>query len=99
MLLESRLDERTILVIDAESVGGIDKGGLTVHSHPDKVMPRTVEIIRAVAGQLVAAVDASGATAAEMEVSFAVRIDSNATVALSRKPDEGQFHVTLRWTK
>lgn len=99
MLLESRIDDRTILVIDAESVGGIDKGSLTVHSHPDKIMTRTVEIIRAVATQVVAAVDVGAASPTEMEVDFAVRVDSNATVALSRKADEGQFHVTLRWKK
>src|SRR5687768_12287074 len=97
MLLESRINDRTTLVIDAESVGGIDKGALTTQSHPDKIVPRTIEIIRAVAEQLSTAAEASAVSS--MDVNFAVRVDSNSTVSVARTPNDGAFRVTLRWTK
>ena len=98
MLLESQLNDRVTLLIDAESVGGIDKGALTVSSHPDRIVPRAVEVIRAVAERLgeAGAVDAS-TPPSEMEVTFAVRVDSNSHVSIARSPDDGQLRVTLRW--
>ncbi len=95
MLLESNLNDRTTLIIDAESVGGIDKGALTVQSHPDKIVPRAIEMIKAMADQLGSVAKAPGAP--EMEVSFAVRVDSNSIVSIARTTESGQLLVTLRW--
>lgn len=98
MLLESQLNDRLTLLIDAESVGGIDKGSLTVTSHPDRIVPRTVEMIRAVAERLGEAGVVDAVTPpSTMEVAFAVRVDSNSHVSIARTPDDGQFRVTLRW--
>lgn len=98
MLLETRLNERTTLVIDAEAVGGIDKNALSVNSHPDKVMGAAMAAIRGIAENLGEAglVDAT-TPPSEMEVKFTVRVDSNATVSIARSPDQGQLQVTLRW--
>ena len=98
MLLESRLDNRTTLVIDAESVGGIDKGALSESGHPDRIVESAVRMIRIVAGRLGEAAQVEGGAApTSMEVTFAVRVDSNAVVSMARTPDDGQFRVTLRW--
>ncbi|MDP2313296.1 MAG: CU044_2847 family protein [Pseudomonadota bacterium] len=98
MLLESRINERTTLVIDAESVGGIDKGALSTRSHPDTAIPAVMAAIRAVAETLGEAARVGGsAPPSGMEVTFTVRIDSNAVVSVARTPDAGQFRVTLKW--
>ena len=98
MLLESRINERTTIIIDAETVGGIDKGGGVSSSHPDKALPSAMTLIRAVAETLGDAVPREGKSPPDtMEVSFAVRVDSNGVVALAREVDAGQFRVTLRW--
>jgi hypothetical protein len=98
MLLESRIDDRLTLVVDCESVGSIDKGALTVRSHPDQILGSTVTAIRAIATQLGAAATLDrGTPPSAMEVRFGVRVDSNAVVSLARAPEAAQFQVTLRW--
>lgn len=97
MLLESQLNDRTMLVIDAESVGGLDKGASSLSGHPDKIVPRAIEIIQAVASQLGAAQVDNGASS--MEIRFAVRVDSNSCVSIARSATEGQFQVLMRWSK
>lgn len=97
MLLESQLPNRTTLVFDAESVGGIDKGALTVQGHPDKIVPRAVEVIRALATELAGV--AAIAEAPDIEIAFTVRVDSNAVVSIARSADEGQLRVTMRFPK
>ncbi len=100
MLLESRINDRCTLLIDAETVGGIDKGSQSSHSHPDKMVPLVVEMIRGVAENLGAAVNVDAPHAPnEMDVTFTVRMDSNAVVSIARSPEAGQFQVTLRWKR
>ncbi len=98
MLLESRINDKATLVFDCESVGGIDKGAISVTSHPDKVVPSAMEAIRAVAAEMGAALTAGGERQpVMMRVEFAVRVDSNAIVQIARNVDQGQFKVTLQW--
>lgn len=99
MLLESQLNDRTILIFDAESVGGIDKGAVSNQGHPDKIVPRTIEIVRALATQLATAAEGVPGPnqPTDMEVTFGVRVDSNAIVSIARNPSEGNIRVTLKW--
>jgi hypothetical protein len=100
MLLESRINDRTTIIIDAETVGGIDKGGGVAFSHPDKALPNAMTLIRAVAETLGEGIPSGTNTPPDtMEVTFAVRVDSNAIVSLARAVDAGQLRVTLRWTR
>lgn len=100
MLLESRINERCTLLIDAETVGGIDKGSQSSHSHPDKLVPLITAAIRGVAEGLGEAMNVTAAIEpSEMEVSFTMRMDSNAVVSIARSADAGQFGVTLRWKR
>jgi hypothetical protein len=100
MLLETRIDDKTTLVLDCESVGGIDKGTLSVTSHPDKVLTSTIAAIRAVGAQLGTAAQVESAHPPDgMEVVFGVRVDSNAVVSLARSHETAQFRVTLRWSR
>src|SRR5688500_8562065 len=98
MLLESRVNDKATIVFDCESVGGIDKGAVSVASHPDKIVPFAIEAIRAVASELAAAMDGVGTRPpVTMRVEFAVRVDANAVVQVARNVDQGQFKVTLQW--
>jgi hypothetical protein len=98
MLIESRLNDKATVIFDCESVGGIDKGTVSVASHPDKIVPFAMEAIRAVASELGAAMNAPGAKPpVMMRVEFAVRVDSNAIVQIARNVDQGQLKVTLQW--
>jgi hypothetical protein len=98
MLLESRIDDRTTIVIDAEAAGGIDKGALSVSGHPDRVVSNGISAIRALAKAFTEGFAGDGLPP-EMDLTFALRVDSNAVVSLSRRPDEGQFRVTMRWRR
>lgn len=97
-LIESRINDHATLVIDSEAVGGIDKGTLSVHSHPDKIAASAIHAIRTLAEELGTSmiVDTKNAPVA-MEIQFAVRIDSGAVVQIGRTPEAGQFRVTLKW--
>ena len=75
----------------------IDKGAITVASHPDKVVPYAMEAIRAVAAELGAALTTGEKAPVMMRVEFAVRVDSNAVVQIARNVEAGQFKVTLQW--
>lgn len=98
MLLESRINEKVTLLIDCESVGGVDKNSVGGNSHPDDALNSAVAIIQAAAETLGAGLSLRGSPApVTMEVKFGVKVDANAIVALSRNLDEAHFQVTLRW--
>lgn len=98
MLLESRIDDRTTILIDAEASAGIDKGG-SMSAHPDKVVPNGVTTVRAVAKAFADGLVGVEGLPPELELSFSLRVDSHAVVSLSRNPNEGQFRVTMRWRR
>lgn len=98
MLLESRLNERCTLVLDCESVGGIDKGALSVVADPDKVIPNAIHTVRGVAelfGE--ALVGESPHSPVAMRLEFTLKVDSNAVVQVARANEMGHFKVTLEW--
>lgn len=98
MLLESRLNEKLTLLIDCESLGGVEKAAVGSGSHPDKVMANVVSTVRATALELGNALDTSVPNApVMMEVEFAVRVDSNSIVSLARNANDGHFRIRLRW--
>ncbi len=98
MLLESRLNDKTRLLIDCETVGGIDKNAATGNSDPDRVLECAVELIKHTAAQLAGGISVEALPApVRMEIEFGVRIDSNAVVALAQHPNSGQIRVRMRW--
>lgn len=97
MLLESNLNDRSVVVFDAETVAAIDKGGLTVRGHPDKVLDGMVAVIRTLARELRAATTTEpGEAPLGVEVRFGLKVDSNGIVAVARTSGDGQVGVTLR---
>jgi hypothetical protein len=99
MLLECKVHERGMLVLDAETVGGIDKSVMSTTSHPDVVVEHAVEMIRSVANSFGEALSRElGDPPSEMSVQFAIKVDSNSVVQVARRLEDGQFRVTLRWS-
>lgn len=97
MLLESNLKDNTVVVFDCESVGAIDKGGLTVKGHPDKILPAMVTTIRGIAEEISQAAVMETLPSPGLEVRFALRVDSNGIVSVSRNESDGQVQVVLRF--
>lgn len=96
MLLQTRLDENTDLFIDCETSGGFDKDQTALDFHPDDATDHVVQIATGVAGRLRDVAAAAGEKA-EVSVTFAVKVDSNAVVCVARDPAAGQFQVTVRY--
>lgn len=98
MLLETRVNDKIKLLIDCESIGGVDKNAVGGNSHPDDAFKSTIAIIQAAAETLGAGLSLEVNPApVMMEVKFGVRIDANAIVSLSRTLQEAQFQVCMRW--
>lgn len=98
MLLESRLNDKTTLLIDCESVGGIDKNAPGGNAQPDRVMEYAVELIKNTASHIGHGISVEQLPApVMMEIEFGIRIDSNAVVALAQNPNSGQIRVRMRW--
>jgi hypothetical protein len=100
MLIESRVEAGT-LYIDAEAAGGIDKSVLAGEFDPDRVLENVVGVVGLIAGKLS---EAAGQASVSMlapsriEIRFAVRVDANSVVSVSRDASGGQFQVMVEWT-
>lgn len=100
MLLESRVDG-ALVYIDAETSGGIDKGTLEVEFDPERILDNVATAVAVVARKLAeGAAQTSTVFPApqEVEVTFAVRVDSQSVVSVSRDAGQGQFRVRLVWS-
>ena len=96
MLLQTRLDAETDLFIDCETSAGFDKDQTALDFHPDDATDHVVTIATGVVARLKDVARAAGDDA-QVEVSFSIKVDSNAVVAVARQPDAGQFRVTIRY--
>jgi hypothetical protein len=96
MLLQTRLDAETDLFIDCETSGGFDKDQTALDFHPDDATDHVVTIAKGVVARLKDVAEAAGGDA-QVEVTFSIKVDSNAVVAVARQPDAGQFRVTVRY--
>ena len=101
MLLESRLSDDTALFIDCETVGGFDKASSSDEFfHPDEALQHVCRIAGQVATELAAAARSAAGTTpspAALELEFALKVDSQATVSIARNPDGGQVKGRVRW--
>jgi outer membrane lipoprotein SlyB len=98
MLIESRISDSVKLLIDCEAVGGVDKNAIGGGATPDEVLENAVSLIRATAERLGNGMSCERLPApVSMEVEFAIRVDSNATVCMAQTPDQGQMRVRIRY--
>lgn len=100
MLLETRFSDDSPVLIDVEAVSSVNKGDASEIISPDEVMGKVLDLSGNVARELASA--AAGATGAKpnpsgIEMSFGIRVDSNAVVSVARRLDDAQFHVKVRW--
>jgi hypothetical protein len=96
MLLETRLKDDTYILIDAEPSLGIEKGTGEYHS-PSEVMDNMLTLATQVTGRLKALMDGEDAPD-RLGVTFGIRVNGSAAVALARMPDDAQFRITAEWT-
>ena len=76
----------------------IDKGNISVRGHPEKILPSMVDAIKVIAAQIGDAMNIESLPApTEMEVRFALKVDSNAIVSLARNASDGQIQVVLKF--
>lgn len=98
MFLESRINEKLTILVDAETVGGLDKSQLNVNADPDHILDNAMAVMAVCAEKMGAALSTAGSKApVTMEIKFGIKVDSNAIVSISRNTSEAQFHVTFRW--
>lgn len=98
MLVESHLKDKAVVIFDCESVSSIDKGGLHTQGHPDRILPAMVTAIKAVAREIGDAVSIETLPApSSMEVRFALKVDANGIVSLSRSEDDSHMKILLRF--
>ena len=100
MLLEARMED-TVVYIDAETAGGINKGDLAVSFEPDEILDNVVAVAGIFARKLSeAAAQASVALPApsNLTLRFGIRVDNNSVVSVARSPEGAQFQVTVAWT-
>jgi hypothetical protein len=100
MLLECRVDDKTVIYIDAEASAGLDKGGGGADFVPDKAIDN---ILRTTAGMAKRLSDLLGqetfvvSPPSRLAIDFGVRVDSLAAVSVSKTPEECQFRISLEW--
>lgn len=97
MILEARLKDDTYINIDAEASGSISKGRGGERSYPDQALDNMIVLAQQLSERLHALSQGEHAPDA-LEVSFGVKVDSNAVVSLSRDLSSAQLQVTARWT-
>jgi hypothetical protein len=103
MLLEARIDQDTIVYIDAEAVGGFSKGGQIGGFLESETLDNVVRVATLVGRRLAETARLTGSVgategASTLDLAFAVKVDAGAVVSIAKTPDEGQFRVTARWS-
>lgn len=101
MLVVSKLDDNTALYIDAEAVGGVNKAEMEVFFDPDETLDDVVKIASGIGARLAAAATASAQAnpaPRTLEMEFALKVDSNATISVARNLDVGQLRSRVVWT-
>ncbi len=100
MLLESRIDENTRILIDAQAAAAISKDDTGLDYHPDDVLDHVIRISSVMAKKLAEAV----ATTAEafpqpssVEIRFGIKVDDSSVVSVCRNPDLAQFQIKATW--
>jgi hypothetical protein len=94
MIIESHVGEKSVLQIEAESDGTINKSGGTRTAHPDRILASVVEVAGLVERELIAPIRARGLD--QVEIEFGVHVDAGSSVSIAMHPGVGQFRVRLR---
>jgi len=102
MLLQSRIDDDTVLFIDTEVTGAFGKGDDDLGFHPDAILDNVVKVSAHVARRLAEA--AANATAGEdappssLSLEFGIKVDSNSVVSVASDINRAHFRVRAEWT-
>lgn len=101
MLLESRLDEDTLLYIDTDVTGGFSKGDDEMGFHPDQILDNVVKVAAVVASRLAEAgahsTERSGAAPSRLSLAFGIKVDGSSVVSVASDISSAHFQVTAEW--
>ncbi len=100
MLLECRIDDKTIIFIDAEASAGLDKGEGGDDFVPEKAIDnilKTTAVMAKRLSDLLAQESFMVSPPSRLAIDFGVRVDSLAAVSVSKTPEECQFRISLEW--
>lgn len=99
MLFQSRLDENTYVLIDAETSGAFAKNDLGVEASPDKALGNILDLTGKLArGVSVQLAEQMKGLHGEVDVTFALKSDTFGQVMIAARPTDGQFTVNVRWS-
>ncbi len=94
MIIESRINPTTLLLIDCESSGAIEKGEGDGEANPDRAIHNLRTTLSIVAAELSNGLNLPSDKSVEVE--FAVKVAQSGLVAIGQRPEEGQFRVRIR---
>ena len=100
MFYVTDLDDATQIVIEAETSSAFAKSDLEVKPNPTRAFQNAISTSAQVAarfGKELRPVMAE--TGADAEVSFSMKCDHTGLVMMAMNPDEGQFKVTMRFSR
>ena len=100
MFFESKIDDQTWLLLEAETTGAFAKSGLEGSKmSPELAFQNLCTVSAQVARGLSQMFDEKLAgTNTEVDVTFGVKSDAGGNVMVCFKPGEGQLSVTVRYT-
>lgn len=97
MFYVTDLDDKTQLVIEAETSSAFAKSDLEVRPNPQHALVNAMETATYFAGRLVNEFrDVVNEAGGEAEISYSMKCDHTGLVMLAMNPEEGQVKVTLR---
>lgn len=97
MFYVTDLDDKTQLVIEAETSSAFAKSDLEVRPNPQSALVNAMETATYFAGRMVNEFrDVVNEAGGEAEISYSMKCDHTGLVMLAMNPEEGQFKVTLR---
>jgi hypothetical protein len=102
MFFETQLDDQTWVLLDAESQVAFSKGGNeAAHADPSTAMKRALALSAQVGSALAKQLQpvAHANPGMEIQFEFAIKADPAGNVFIGAKPDDGQFHVRVRWAE
>lgn len=99
MFFQSKIDDSTWILVDAEASGAFAKNELEGDSQmtPANAVRNSLHVAAVMARALSAKLADDFDPRMEVQVEFGVKADGSGNVMIGTNPEGAQFRVTLRW--
>jgi hypothetical protein len=95
---QTRLDENTWILLDAESHGAFAKSELESDMTPATAFENTLELAHQVARAVSAKLSTDIDPRMAVNFDFSIKVDAGGNVMIAPARNVGQFSVTVRWS-